>query len=172
MVEITKSVTINRPRDEVYECWRELDNLPRFIPALQELTLMPGGRSHWVVKGPLTEAIEWDAQILEDRPGELLSWRTLAGSKMPNEGEVRFADAPGGRGTEMRIRLQYDPPAAGQVLARLLGNNPEGLIREALRRFKQVLETGEVVRSDGSFQGAGQDFDQHAAQPMDREAAS
>ena len=172
MVQITKSVTINRPRDEVYECWRELDNLPRFIPALQELTLMPGGRSHWVVKGPASEAIEWDAEIVVDRPGEMLAWRTLEGANLPNEGEVRFTDAPAGRGTEVRVRLQYDPPAGGQVLARLLGNDPEGLIREALRRFKQVLETGEVVRSDGSFEGAGEDLDQRPAQPMDREVAS
>ena len=172
MVHITKSVTINRPRDEVYECWRELDNLPRFIPALQELTLMPGGRSHWVVKGPAPEAIEWDAEIVVDRPGEMLAWRTLEGAKVPHEGEVRFTDAPAGRGTELRVRLQYDPPAGGQVLARLLGNDPEGLVREALRRFKQVLETGEVVRSDGSFEGAGEDLDQRAAQPMDREVAS
>ena len=158
MLRITKSVTINRPREEVYECWRELDNLPRFIPELQELTLLPGGRSRWVVKGRAAATLEWDAEITCDRPGELLSWRTLDGSEVPNEGHVRFAEAPAGRGTELRVEIRYDPPAGftGLVVARLLGDDPESLVSDSLRRFKQILETGEVLRSARRLEGAGQ----------------
>lgn len=168
MLHISRSVTINRPRHEVYECWRDLDNLPRVVPELERVALHGGGRSHWVVKGPAGATVEWDAEITADQPGTLLAWRSLDGATVPNQGEVRFADAPAGRGTELRVDVRFEPPAgaAGKAVAAWLGEDPETTVREALRRYKQVLETGEVVRSDGSPRGAGQGLtEQQPAQP-------
>jgi len=158
MRQISRSVTINRPRHEVYECWRDLDNLPRVVPELQSVVLLGGGRSHWVVTGPGGATIEWDAEITADESGVLLAWRTLDGAALPNQGEVLFADAPAGRGTELRVDLRFEPPAGavGETVAAWLGHDPDASLREGLRRYKQVLETGEVVRSDGSPHGAGQ----------------
>lgn len=168
MQQITQSVTINRPREEVYECWRDLDNLPLVIPELKSVTLQPGGRSHWVMEGPGEARLEWDAEITAEQQNVLLAWRSFDGGTVKNEGEVFFSDAPGGRGTEMRVTLRFDPPAGalGAALASWLGEDPEATVREALRRYKQVLETGEVLRSDGSPRGAGQDLtNQRPAQP-------
>jgi uncharacterized membrane protein len=175
MQHISRSVTINRPRIEVYECWRDLDNLPRVIPELACVAPDGAGISHWVVTGPAGARIEWDARITADEPGSLISWRSLDGASVPNQGEVRFADAPGGRGTELRVDLRYEPPAGGvgKALAAWLGEDPVAIVREALRRYKQVLETGEVVRSDGSPLGAGQGLTaRHPAQPATAGVAS
>lgn len=175
MLHISRSVTINRPRHEVYECWRDLDNLPRVVPELQSVALHGAGRSHWVVTAPAGATVEWDAEITADQPDALLAWRTLEGAAVPNHGEVRFTDAPAGRGTELRVELHYEPPAGavGKAVAAWLGDDPEAAVREALRRYKQVLEAGEVVRSDGSPGGAGQGLtQQRPAQPATAEVAS
>ena len=175
MVHVSKSVTINRPRAEVYEFWRDLDNLPRFMIHLKEVTYIAPRQSHWCVHGPAGTSIEWDAEMTDDRPGELLAWRSLPGADVPNEGRVQFSDAPGDRGTEIHVDLSYDPPAGklGALVARLFGEEPAQQLRDDLRRFKQVLETGEVVLSDGSAEGAGQGpLKQRAAQPADAETAS
>jgi uncharacterized membrane protein len=175
MLHISRSVTINRPRHEVYECWRDLDNLPRVVPELESVALQGGGRSHWVVNGPAGTTVEWDAEITVDEPGTRLAWRTPDGATVPNHGEVRFADAPAGRGTELRVDLHFEPPAGGvgKAVAAWLGDDPAATVREALRRYKQVLETGEVVRSDGSPRGAGQGLsEQHPAQPALAQVAS
>jgi uncharacterized membrane protein len=127
------------------------------------------------VKGPAGAAIEWDAEITEDRPGELLAWRSLEGADVPNEGRVQFADAPGDRGTEIRVDLKYDPPAGklGALVAGLFGEEPAQQLRDDMRRFKQVIETGEVLLSDGSAAGAGQGASQQrVAQPGGGEAKS
>lgn len=175
MPQLTRSITINRPRHEVYECWRDLDNLPRVIPQLESVSLQSPGRSRWAVKGPAGERWEWDALITADQPGTLLAWRTSVGSRLPSQGEVYFGDAPEGRGTELRVLITFDPPggALGQAVASWLGEDPDAVLREALRRYKQVLETGEVLRSDGSPEGAGQGLtDQRPAQPAARQVAS
>lgn len=157
MQYVTKSVTINRPRQDVYAFWRNLERLPEFMIHLESVTALTNGRSHWVAKAP-RGTVEWDAEIIEDRPGEVLAWQSLEGSDVPNGGTVRFADAPGDRGTEVHVRLQYDPPggSAGATVARLFGEEPQQQLVDDLRRFKQVMETGEVVRSDGSPAGAGE----------------
>jgi uncharacterized membrane protein len=156
MLHVTKSITVRRPRREVYDFWRALENLPRFMQHLQDVGVN-GPRSHWVANSP-TGTVEWDAEIVDERPGELLSWRSLPGSELPNHGRVLFRDAPADRGTEVDVELSYDPPAgsAGSAIAKLLGEAPEQQIRDDLRRFKQVMEIGEVVRSEGSLEGAGQ----------------
>lgn len=174
MIHVSKSVTINRPRAEVYEFWRKLENLPRFMIHLQEVTYTAPQQSHWVVKGPAGTTVEWDAEITDDQPQRLLAWRSLDGATVPNRGRVTFADAPADRGTEVRVELSYDPGGAlGAAVARLFGEDPPQQLRDDLRRFKQVLETGEVVLSDGSVDGAGQGASrQQAAQPLGAEAAS
>ena len=172
MLHVTKSVTINRPRDAVYRFWREFENLPQFMAHVQRVVSGGDRRSHWVVAGPAGKTIEWDAEIVEDRPEEMIRWRTLEGSDIRHEGHVRFEVAPGDRGTEVHVDLRYDAPAgqAGATIAKLFGEEPTQQIRDDLRRFKQVMETGEVVRSDGSLEGAGQGFfKQRAAQAPDAE---
>ena len=175
MVRVSKSVTIKRPREAVYEFWRELENLPRFMYHLQEVRATGDGRSHWVAKAPAGQQVEWDAEIVEERPGELITWRALPGSGIQHEGSVRFRPAPADRGTEVEVALQYDPPAERPARSwrRLFGEEPTQQIRDDLRRFKQVMETGEVVLSDGSLEGAGQGaHKQRAAQAPEAEVRS
>jgi uncharacterized membrane protein len=116
-------------------------------------------RSHWVAKAPGGRTVEWDAELTHDVPNRLLAWRSLPGATVPNEGRVRFATAPGGRGTELHVEMSYDIPGgrAGRAVARLLGEDPAQQVRDDLRRAKQVLETGEVTRSDAVPAGVGGD---------------
>jgi uncharacterized membrane protein len=167
---VKKSVTVMIPRADVYAFWRDFENLPRFMTHLKSVITLSDGRSHWVINGPADNAIEWDAELVADRPGELISWRTLSDGEgiASHSGSVRFADAPGDRGTEVHVELQYDIVGGGvaAALARLFGEEPGQKIADDLRRFKQVVETGEVVLSDGSLEGAGQGATkQRAAQP-------
>jgi uncharacterized membrane protein len=163
------SITINRPRPEVYRYWRDFENLPRFMIHLESVEMIGDGLWHWKARGPL-KSVEWDAQVVDDRPNELIAWRSTHGATVENGGRVRFADAPGGRGTEVRVHLEYGVPAGrlGAVFARLLGEHPEQQVRDDLRRFKQIMETGEVVRSEGSPEGtrAFRQIRQRPAQPV------
>ena len=152
MLHVTRSVTINRPREAVYECWRDFRNLSQFMAHVQ--SVMPAGsRSHWVVSAPAGQTVEWDAEMVEDRPNELISWRSVEDSQVPNSGTVRFVRAPGDRGTEVHLDIRYDPPAGavGAAIAKLFGEEPSQQVDGDLRRLKQVLETGEVVHSDSSI---------------------
>ncbi|MDP9367929.1 MAG: SRPBCC family protein [Chloroflexota bacterium] len=162
---VEKAITVNRPPEEVYALWRDFENLPRFMLHLESVEVMGDGRSHWKAKAPAGRTVEWDAEIVDDRPNELIAWRSLEGSGVQNSGSVRFNPAPGGRGTEVRVKLQYDPPAGavGVTVAKLFGEEPNQQLREDVFRFKQVLETGEVVRSEGSLDGAR--LRQRPAQP-------
>jgi uncharacterized membrane protein len=172
MTQVSKSVTINRPVREVYQFWRNLENRSRFMAHVESVTITGGGRSHWVVKGPAGVNVEWDAEIVEERPDELITWQSLPGSRITNGGSVRFGQAPADRGTEIRVQLDYEPPAgkAGELLAKLFGEEPKQQLTDDLRRLKQVLETGEVVRSDGSLEGAGQGVTkQRPSQPPTRQ---
>ena len=173
MLHVKKSVTVNCPREDVYQFWRDLENLPRFMLHLESVKTAGDRRSHWIAKAPAGKTVEWDAEIIEERPNELIAWRSLAGSDVRNEGAVRFTQAPGDRGTEVHVELQYDAPAgrAGATIAKLFGEEPSQQIRDDLRRFKQVMETGEIVRSEGSLEGAGQGaLKQRAAQAPEAEA--
>lgn len=165
---IRAAVTVAKPPHDVYALWHDVEDLPSFMPHLQ-LVERQDGESHWTTSGPLGQKVEWDAEIVEDRQDELISWRSLPGSDVESSGSVRFAEAPGGRGTEVIVDLEYVQPAAalGHAVASLSGRGAEQQVRDALRRFKQVAETGEVVRSEGSPQGAdaSQQLPQHKAQP-------
>jgi uncharacterized membrane protein len=150
MVEVRHSVTVDRSPEEAYRFWRDLENLPRFMRHLEEVRVISETQSHWKAKGPAGRKLKWNAEIVEDRPGELIAWRSMPGSAVANSGTVRFRPAPGGRGTEVMVEFRYAPPGGpvGAALARLFGEEPATQTRDDLRRFKQVIETGEVLRSE------------------------
>jgi uncharacterized membrane protein len=151
MVRVEKVITINRPIHEVYQFWRAFENLPQFMRHLQSVDMLAGGRSRWRAKAPAGFSVEWEAEILQDRECEWIAWRSIEGSEVQNSGSVRFKAAPGARGTEVRIQLQYSPPAGmfGRTIAKLFGEAPEQQIEEDLNRFKQLMEAGEISVSDG-----------------------
>ncbi|MDF1502420.1 SRPBCC family protein [Roseisolibacter sp. H3M3-2] len=152
-MRVRKSVTVNRPADEVYAFWRNLENLPRFMKHLESVQVTGGGRSHWKANAPAGTSVEWDAETTEDRPNERIAWRSVDGADVPNAGVVRFVPAAGGRGTEIHVDLRYDPPAGklGALVAKLFGDEPGQQVDGDLRRFKQVLEVGEVLYSEASI---------------------
>jgi uncharacterized membrane protein len=152
---VHKSITVNRPAEEVYGFWRQFENLPRFMMHLESVQVTGGRRSHWKAKAPAGKTVEWDAEMTEDRPNELIAWRSVEGADVSNAGVVRFVPAPGGRGTEIHVEMSYDPPAGklGVLAAKLFGEEPSQQVEGDLRRFKQVMEIGEVVYSDASIAG-------------------
>jgi uncharacterized membrane protein len=164
-VQVRQSLTITRSPEEVYAFWRDFRNLPQFMSHLEAVQVIDDRRSRWTARAPAGRTVEWEAEIVEDRPGELIAWRSLQGADVPNSGVVRFARAPGDRGTEIVVELQYQPPAGalGAAIAKLFGEEPNEQIKGDLRRFKQVIETGEVVHSDASiYRGP------HPARPSER----
>lgn len=150
---VSAGVTVNRSAQDAYALWRDFARLPVFMTHLESVS---DEGKHWVAKAPAGRTVEWDAEITEDVPGEVLAWRSAPAADVTNAGTVRFVPAPGGRGTEVRVELTYEPPAGalGNTVARLLGEEPRQQVTDDLRRFKQVLETGEVVRSEASPEGA------------------
>lgn len=154
-VEVKAAVTVRRPRPEVYAFWWDLEGFPDFMIHLESVQLTGDRHSHWVATAPAGRTVEWEAEIVEERENELIAWRSLPGADVHNEGRVRFVDAPRGQGTEIHVELSYDAPAgaAGDLLAKLFGEQPEQQVKDDLRRAKQILETGEVVRSEGSPEG-------------------
>jgi len=152
-----KSIAISQPPHAVYEFWRRFENLSTFMYHLDSVRTLSATRSRWVVKAPAGTRVEWDAEIIADEPGRFLAWRSLPGADVANSGSVRFEALPGARGTLVRVDLQYSPPGhvAGAAVALLFNRSPRQQIDDDLRRLKQVLETGEVIRSDGSPEGTG-----------------
>ncbi|MEU7843848.1 SRPBCC family protein [Micromonospora sp. NPDC049114] len=170
VIRMEIAVTVNRSPAEAYRFWRDVENLPKFMAHLESVRADDLRRSHWVARGPAGRHIEWDAEIIDDQPNRSLTWRSLPGARVANAGRVRFVPAPGDRGTEVRVQLRYAPPAGalGRAVAKLFGEEPEQQVRDDLRRFKQVLEAGEVVRSEGSPNGTSvrQQAMQRPAQPL------
>ena len=168
--ELTATTTVRKSPDEVYAFWSRLEVLPTFMAHLEDVRVTGPGRSTWRASAPFGRSVTWDATTTEDVPGERLSWRSDARARVANEGTVRFRPAPGDRGTEVHVRIRYDVPggALGRAVARYFGEEPSQQLDDDLRRLKQVLETGEVVRSDGAPAGkrARKEFPQHAAQPL------
>ncbi len=151
-IHVKHAVTINRPPSEVYGFWRDLENLPRFMRHLEEVRWTGEGRSRWKTRAPMGASVEWEAIIVDDRTNELIAWRSVDGSEIDTSGSVLFTPAPGARGTEVRVEFSYRPPAGriGDALAKLFRESPDQQVKDDLRRFKQVMETGEVARSDAS----------------------
>ncbi|MGC5020160.1 SRPBCC family protein [Micromonospora sp. DT47] len=164
------SVTVNRGAEETYRFWHDFENLPRFMYHLREVRTTGDRRSHWTAKAPVGRRVQWDAEIVDDRPNQLISWRSIKGARVPNSGSVRFVPAGDGRGTEVRVEMEYAVPGRrfGAAVARAFGENPQQQICDDLRRFKQVIETGEITRSDGSPEGSSiqQQAKQRPARPL------
>ncbi|HVO91150.1 MAG TPA: SRPBCC family protein [Casimicrobiaceae bacterium] len=154
-VRVEKTVAVNRAPTECYAMWRSLANLPRFMKHLESVTQTDPTRSHWVARGPGGLRVEWDAEITRDEPNQLLAWRSLEGSEIENAGAVRFLSSLSGRGSIVAVVMQYKPPAGalGVTLARLFGGEPQQHIEEDLRRFRQIMETGEVPTTEGQPAG-------------------
>jgi uncharacterized membrane protein len=166
-------ITINRPPQAVYDYFHDFSNLPTFMWHLESVAPGGEGRSHWIARAPAGTTVEWDAEIVEDKPPEVIAWRSTEGADVPNSGSIRFVPAPAGQGTEVRVELEYRPVGGpiGTVVAKLFGEEPGQQLQDDLRRFKQVLETGEVVVSDGSPQGlhSRRQLLQREAQPLSTE---
>jgi uncharacterized membrane protein len=169
-VRLTASVTVATPASQAYELWRELEILPSFMSHLDEVSMTGPVTSHWRASAPFGRTVEWDAEITGDVAGEWLAWRSVDNAKIFSEGNVRFTPAPGGRGTEIHVTLRYGTSSVWMAVAaaRYFGANPSARLDDELRRFKQVAETGEVVRSEGAPGGkpARRDFPQHPARPL------
>ena len=148
-VHVRESIRLELPLPDVYGFWRRLENLPRFMTHLNRVTEGADRTSHWVASGPAGLAVEWDAEIINEVENRVLAWRSLPGSDIVSAGSVHFDAVRGGRSTQVSVHLQYAPPAgkAGALVAALLGRAPSHMVREDLRRFKQLLEAGEVARA-------------------------
>jgi len=146
---IGRTVTINRPRREVYAFWRTLENLPKFMENIVSITKLDDQLSHWVVAAPGGKTVEWDCVILEEIEDQLIRWKSVEGSDITHSGHIEFRDASGQRGTEVTATILYDPTAAtlGKIVAKLFQEEPKIQSRRDLRRFKQLLETGEIATS-------------------------
>jgi uncharacterized membrane protein len=154
-VHVEKSITINRLPEELYSFWRDFTNLPLFMRSLDSVVVLDATRSHWVARGPSGTHVEWDAEIFNEIENELIAWRSTENADVVNAGSVRFQKAPAGHGTFVRVTMNYNPPGGrvGASLAQLLGAAPAQLIKEDLRRLKQLAEAGEIATIDGQPSG-------------------
>ena len=154
-IQVQKSIIVNRSPQECYAFWRDFTNLPRFMTHIESVEVRGDRLSHWVAKAPMGARVEWDAEIVDDRAGERISWRSLPGSDVEHAGTVRFMNAPGNRGTIVRVQMHYQPPGGkvGAAVAKLFGEEPRQQIPQELRRFKAIIETGEVPTTEGQPSG-------------------
>ena len=172
-MKLTSTTTVRRTPDDVYAFWRDLSRLPTFMVHVDEVRETGPGRSHWRVTAPFGQTVEWDAETTMDEAGSGIAWRSVGDADVQNAGEVLFVAAPGNRGPEVRVTPRYDVPAGalGRAMAKYFGEEPNQQLDDDLRRFKQVMETGEVVRSDGAPGGrrARHEFPRRPAQPLSQD---
>lgn len=154
-VHLETSIAIDKSPAELYAFWRDFKNLPLFMRNLEVVTELAEKRSHWVVKAPGVGLVEWDAEIFNEKENELISWRSLEDADVVNAGSVRFQAGPEGHGTFVRVTMNYNPPAGkvGVGLVQLLGAEPAQLVKEDLRRLKQIMEAGEIATIEGQTSG-------------------
>jgi uncharacterized membrane protein len=154
-VKVERSVTIDHPAAELYRFWRNVENLPRIMAHLESVTVLSDTRSRWTAKAPAGQKVEWEAEIINEIPDQLIAWKSVDNATVPNAGSVHFTPAPGGRGTELKVVLEYEPPAGklGALVAKLFGEEPDAQVREDLRRFKMMIETGEIATTKGQPSG-------------------
>lgn len=152
-IKVEKTVTIDKPVDELYRFWRDFANLPRFMKHLKHVAVIDGKRSHWIASAPIGSSIEWDAEIVREEENRLIAWASVEGADIENSGFVRFQPAPAGRGTEVKVVLEYNPPGGAIAAAKLFGEDAEQQIGDDLRRFKQFMETGEIATVEGQSSG-------------------
>jgi len=149
-VKEERSVTIDKPRDELYRYWRDLTHLPRIMEGIESVEVRDQTHSHWTMLLSSGGRIEWDAEVFADEPGARIAWKSLNGSDIANAGTVLFKDGPPGRGTIVSLVINYDPPAGplGKLVAQLMPQEPGKVAGKALRRFKQLMETGEIATAE------------------------
>lgn len=155
-IKVEKTVTINKPAEELYRFWRNFENLPHFMKHLKSVTVISEKRSHWTANAPMGASVEWDADILEERENEFISWASVEGADVDNSGFVRFKPGPTGRGTEVKVVIEYNPPggAVTSAIAKLFGEEPEQQVGDDLRRFKMMMEAGEIATTEGQPKGS------------------
>lgn len=155
-VPVEQHLVIRKPPQACYDAWRHPSRLPSFMGHVERIDELDDRRWRWIAKGPAGSRLEWVAEIVGDVPGRALAWRTQAGSDVDHAGAIRFDPAPGGRGTIARLRMAVRPPAGelGARIAGLFGASPAQSAREDLRRFKRLLETGEIPTTEGQPHGA------------------
>ena len=146
---VTRAVTINKPKSELYAFWRDFSNLGHFMENIEKITVLDEKRSKWTVKAPLGGTMEWEAIVIEDEPNRRIAWEAAPGADVQNAGWVEFADGPDDRGTEVRAFIAYEPPGGqtGRLAAKILRKEPAIQARRDLKRFKQLMETGEIATS-------------------------
>lgn len=156
-VHVREAIRLELPIAALYAFWRRLENLPRFMQHVKSVQ-QDGGRSHWVATGPAGLQVEWDAELINDEPNKLIAWRSLPGSDVATAGSVNFDRVPDGSATQLTVNLQYTAPGgkAGSVIAAMFGREPSQMIREDLRRLKQLLEAGELAQATAAAVGNGQ----------------
>ena len=145
-VKTEKSITVNRSPEDVYAFWHTLENLPRFMRHVESVTSQGDGISHWVIKTSHGHRLEWDARIIEDKPGQMISWQSLEGADMDNAGSVWFTPVHAGNGTIVKVSMKYSPPGGkvGVAIAKFFGDDPGTEMLEDLTRLKDILERGEI----------------------------
>ncbi|BAS58646.1 cyclase [Leptolyngbya boryana NIES-2135] len=150
-LKVEKTVTIRKSAEELYNYWHNFENLPTFMKHVKSVTVTDGTRSHWIANAPLGQSVEWDADIIKDEPNHLIAWASAENAEVNNSGFVRFSPAPGDRGTEVKVVLEYDIPGGrvSAAIAKLFGEEPEQQIGDELRRFKQLMEAGEIATTEG-----------------------
>lgn len=156
---IKHSTIVERPAQELYDYWRDVERAPTFMGNIERVVRTGPDKSHWVSQGPLGKTFEWDSEVINDEPGHLIAWKSLPGSDVNQAGAVRFEPATGGRGTLVTVEINYEPPAGalGVAIAKLIGQDPDALTKENLRRFKQLMEAGEIPTIEGQASGRGRD---------------
>ena len=154
-IHVEQSMSVDRTPWDLYAFWRNFANLGRFLHHVESVKVLDEKRSHWTVRAPAGTVVEWDAEIINDEPNALIAWRSLANANVDNAGSVRFVPGVEGRGTEVRVVIDYIPPGGrvGKWVATLFGKNPAHQIREDLRRFKRLMETGEIPTVEGQPTG-------------------
>ncbi len=155
-IHVTHSFSIDRSPEDLYAYWRQLENLPSILSYLESVTVIDDRKSHWVAKGPMGMSWEWDAEIINDERPRVIAWRSLGNADVDNAGSVQFTDAPQGRGTEVKVTIDYIPTGGrfGQIIAKVLGRDPSAEVREGLRDFKRFMETGEKPTTEGQPHGS------------------
>lgn len=154
-VRVERTGTILRSPEELYRFWRDFSNLPKFMQHLDSVVILDDKRSKWTAKAPAGVKVEWEAEIVEDKENEVIAWRSLPGAQVENSGRVTFQPAPKERGTEVKVVLDYKPPAGslGAAIAKFTGEEPGEQVREDLRHFKMLMESGEIISTEGQPTG-------------------
>jgi len=154
-IHVEESFTILKSPEELYNFWHNFENLPKFMMHLESVKTIDEKRSHWVARGPAGMNVEWDAEIINDEANRTIAWRSLGGADVDNAGSITFREAAGDRGTEVSVTLDYIPPMgrAGSMVAKLFGRDADQMVREDLRNFKRLMETGEIPTIQGQPRG-------------------